>query len=114
MKKLMDGVLNRYGVPATIHTAAGAQTVKVIFHSVNSSSWQNMERVFSPLGEVPRGQYICVLPADTAAEPEDTLVVDGRSYLLRRVEQMRVFTGPVYRWALCVEKGSEDTWGLNG
>lgn len=114
MKKLMDGILARYGVAATLQNAAGEQDIKVFFHSVNSSSWQNMERVFMPLGEVPRGQYLCVLPAGTAAEPEDTLTVDGRAYLLRKVEKMALFTGPLYCWALCVEKGSEDSWGLNG
>lgn len=108
----MDGVIERYGTPATIQTAAGQQQIKVFFHSVNSSAWQNMERQFSPLGEVPRGQYICVLPIHVAAEPEDTLIVSGRRYLLRRVEEMTMFTGAVYRWALCVEKGGEDAWGL--
>lgn len=108
----MDGVFARYGTPATIQTAAGEQQVKVFFYSVNSTAWQNMERQFSPLGEVPRGQYICVLPVNAAADPEDTLTVAGRKYLLRRVEDMAMFTGALYRWALCVEKGSEDTWGL--
>lgn len=112
MRKLMDGVFERYGTTATIQTAAGEQQIKVFFYSVNSSAWQNMERVFSPLGEVPRGQYICVLPMDAVAGPEDTLTVAGHKYLLRRVEDMVMFTGAVYRWALCVEKGSEDTWGL--
>jgi hypothetical protein len=111
MRKLMDGIFERYGMPATIQTAAGEQPIKVFFHSVNSSSWQNMERQFSPLGEVPRGQYICVLPVHVAAEPEDTLTVAEKKYLLRRIEDMAMFTGDVYRWALCVEKGSEDTWG---
>lgn len=114
MKDWMDGVFARYGSPATICGAAGEMAVQVFFHSVNSTAWQNMERVFSPLGEVPRGQYICVLPADIAAEPEDMLTVNGRSYLLRSVEEMAVFTGPLYKWALCVEKGGEDNWGLNG
>lgn len=114
MKKRMDGILRRYGTAATLRTGAGERSVHVFFHSVNSSSWQNMERVFAPLGEVPRGQYICVLPADAAAAPEDTLVVSGREYLLRKVERMDLFTGPMYCWALCVEKGGEDSWACNG
>ena len=114
MRKLMDSVLNRYGIAAKIQNAAGEQTVNVFFHSINSTSWQNMERAFFPLGEVPRGQYICVLPADAQLAPEDTLLVDDRAYLVRKVERMRLFTGPMYHWALCVEKGCEDTWGSIG
>ena len=112
MRKLMDGVLARYGTMATLYSATGQREMKVFFHSINSTSLQNMERMFCSLGEIPRGQYICVLPADAMAEPEDTLIVADRAYLLRRIEDMAMFTGAVYRWALCVEKGSEDTWGL--
>ena len=110
----MDSVLERYGMAAIIQTAEGERAVKVFFHSVNSASWQNMERVFFSLGEVPRGQYICVLPADVQVAPEDTLLMDGRAYLVRKVERMDLFSGPMYHWALCVEKGCEDTWGTNG
>ncbi len=110
----MDGVLNRYGVEAILQTVAGEKTLKVIFYSINSSAWQNMQRVFFPLGEVPRGQYICILPVSSAPAEEDTLVVCGQRYLLRKVEQMSAFTGPMYCWALCTQEGSEDTWGLNG
>lgn len=108
MNGLMNGVLNRYGVDAVLQTATESKNLKVFFHSINSSVWQNVDRVFCALGEVPRGRYLCVMPADAAAAPEDTLIVYGRSYLLRRVEQMSAFTGPVYCWCLCVEKGSED------
>ncbi len=113
MKTLMDKVLSRYGTSAVLQNAVGEQRIKVIFHSVNGHAWQDLERVFSPLGEVPRGKYVCILPADVMAEPEDTLTVCGRRYLLRRVEEMLLREDSVYRWALCVEKGSEDRWGMN-
>lgn len=114
MRSLMDSVLNRYGVDAMLRTATTARPLKVFFHSVNSSNWQNMERMFFDLGEIPRGQYICVMPADAAAMPEDTLELGGKSYLLRKVEKMALAESSVYCWGLCVEKGREDTWGLNG
>ena len=113
MRRLMDGVLDRYGTMATLHSATGRREVKVFFHSINSTSWQNMERVFCQLGEIPRGQYICVLPADAGAMPEDTLQVWNKSYLLRRVEQMLLGDENVYCWALCVEKGGDEAWGSN-
>ena len=88
--------------------------LKVFFHSVNSSSWQNMERMFLPLGELPRGQYICVFPAGVTVCSEDTLEVGGQTYLVRKTEPMWLRTDSIYQWGLCVEKGSEDAWGMNG
>ena len=114
MDRLMDGALARYGVDAVLHSASGSRAVKVFFHSISSSAWQNVDRQFCALGEVPRGRYLCVMPADADAAVEDILTVHGKNYLLRRVERMYSFTGAVYCWGICVEKGSEDQWGLNG
>lgn len=114
MKKLMDRILIRYGQPALLCRAGATQKVRAFFWSDNSTSWQNMERMFLPLGEVPRGQYVCVLPAEISAGVGDTLELEGRQYLVQKLETMYLWTGPVYQWGLCVEKGSEDTWGMNG
>lgn len=110
MRKLMDTAFARYGTNAILENEAGAQSVKVFFHSINSTAWQNMERAFFPLGEIPRGQYICILPAHIPVAAEDTLRIADRAYLIRRAERMDLFSGPVYYWALCVEKGCEDAW----
>ena len=114
MRKLMDRVFACYGTDALLISEAGQQEVKVFFHSVNSRSWQNMERMFFPLGEIHRGQYICVLPIDAVAVAGDTVVLMGKSYKLRRVEEMFVQGQSVYRWGLCVEKGGDDNWGARG
>ncbi len=111
MRKLMERILDRYGVSAKIQSGSGGTTLKVLFHSINSHSWQNMERMFNPLGEVPRGQYICVLPVKIQLAAGDSVTVNNQEYLVRKVELMSLFSGPMYYWALCVEKGREDTWG---
>lgn len=108
MRKLMDSVLHRYGSTAQLQTAAGTQTVKVFFRNVNSDAWQNVERMFSALGEVPRGRYICLMPAGVQAAAENTLSLLGKSYQLRRVEQIIVADQLVGQWCLCVERGGED------
>ena len=114
MRRLMEKALCRYGVDATVRTQAGEQKLRVFFHSVNSRSWQNMERSFFPLGEIPRGQYICVLPAGAAVEAGDTIRIMTGVYQVRRVEDMITRRGPIYRWSLCVEKGGVDEWGAVG
>lgn len=63
-----------------------------------------------PLGEIPRGQYICVLPVAVSAEAGDTVEVGQKSYQIRRAEDMRVGDGVMYHWCLCVQKGGDDQW----
>ncbi len=76
-----------------------------------SRSWQNMENVYTPLGETPRGQYNYIGPADAQAVLGDLLIVGDRRYFLRRMEIIRDSTGELYRWGLCVERGGPDAWG---
>lgn len=108
MRKLMDSVLHRYGSTAQLQTAAETQTVKVFFRSVNSDAWQNVERMFSSLGEVPRGRYVCLMSAGVRVAAEDALTLGGKSYQLRRVEPIIVADQLMGQWCLCVEKGGED------
>jgi hypothetical protein len=113
MKEMFEGVLYRYGTPAKLYARWGTRQLRVFFYPA-SSAWQRTERMITPLGEVPGGKYFCVLPADLNIVPDDVLEIGGRSYLLHRVEQRMLLGEEIYQWALCVEKGSEDTWGING
>lgn len=110
MRKLTDRVFARFGMDATLHTQQGQQKLKVLFWSVNSKSWQNMKPRYGILGQIPQGQYICLLPGGTQAQTGDFVTVNGSNYLVCRVEDYLDARGPVYRWALCTMKGSEDTW----
>lgn len=65
----------------------------------------------TPLGEIPRGQYVYIGPADTAVVDGDTLLVGESSYVFRRVEPYYYGEEAIYLWGLCVEKGVNDTWG---
>ena len=106
MLQMFNRLLQRYGTGLRVEDTE----VTGFFYSVNSRSWQNMEQAVGPLGEIPRGQYICILPAATAAKAGDTIVVGEKSYRIRRVEDMRSGEQVVYRWSLCVERGGEDLW----
>ena len=113
MKLLMQGVLYRYGTPATIHARWGTEKIWVFFYPA-SSAWQRTERALTPLGEAPGGRYFCVLPGNLALAPDDTLEIGGSCYLLHRVDKRILLGEEIYQWALCVEKGSEDTWAESG
>lgn len=104
MTRWTEKVFARMGRPAVLYTAAGEETVQVIFQSINSRSWQNMDLEYNPLGKVPRGQYLCMLPAGTAAEEGDKLGLDGKKYEIRKLEKMYIGSEVQYLWGLCLER----------
>lgn len=106
MRALLENVLQRYGMPARVETTSGTVETRVFFRSVNSEAWYSAERMVYPSGERQRGRYICLLPAGIEVQIDDTLTVDGRQFLLRRIEPTAAFSETVCQWCLCVEKGS--------
>lgn len=111
MNMAMEPLFTRWGTDMTIVSAEEHKTVRGFFRAVNSKSWQNMESVVSLLGEISRGQYVYIGPADAAVKEGDTLILGEKSYLFRRVEPYYFGNQPIYQWGLCVEKGVNDTWG---
>jgi len=111
MVRMVGKILNTYGAAVTLRHREESFALRAFFQPVRSKSWQYLEGDYSPLGEIPRGQYVYIGPVEPAAEAGDTLTVDGKDYWLRRTELVRDGNGPVYCWGMCVEKGGEDTWG---
>ena len=110
MQQMIGKILNTYGVSVTWKTEEPV-TYRGFFQPVRSKSWQYLEGNYSPLGEVPRGQYVYIGPADKAVAFGDTLEVGGKDYMVRRVEPVYYGEEVAYYWGMCVEKGGEDTWG---
>ena len=111
MKKLIERMIQSWGIALTVHHQGIHTQTRGIFVPTTSRSWQNMQHVFTPLGETPRGQYNYIGAMSPAAEAGDTLTVGEKSYLIRRSEIICDRSGPLYRWALCVENGGRDQWG---
>ena len=111
MQQMVEKILKTYGSSVALRQGETTHAVRAFFQPVRSKSWQYLEGNYSPLGEIPRGQYVYIGPAEPRAEAGDTLLVDGNAYWLRRTELVRDSEGPVYCWGLCVEKGGEDHWG---
>ena len=104
-------IMEKYGSVVTLSHDGTDVQVKAFFQPVRSKSWSYLSGEYSPLGEIPRGQYVYIGPAEPAAAMGDTIQVGGQKYWLRRSELIRDSDGPVYCWGMCVEKGGEDTWG---
>lgn len=111
MQRMVSKILNAYGTAVTLTQDGTEYAVRAFFQPVRSKSWQYLEGNYSPLGEIPRGQYVYIGPVSPRAEAGDTVTVEGKDYWLRRSELIMDNNGPVYCWGMCVEKGGEDNWG---
>ena len=78
MQRKIELILNTYGVSIT-RKEEGA-TYRGFFQPVRSKSWQYLEGNFSPLGEVPRGQYVYIGPREQEIAFGETLLVDKKEY----------------------------------
>ena len=111
MRRTVQKLLNRFGTDMILVSDGKKRTIRCFFRAVNSKSWQSMESEATLLGEISRGQYAYIGPADGGVREGDTLTLGDRTYLMRRVEPYYYGNEPVYQWGLCVEKGVNDTWG---
>jgi hypothetical protein len=110
MKGLVEQVLSRYGSQIVLQRGEEKTCFRGFFHHTASRDWHNMEKVFSPLGQIPRGQYALIAPATLGLKVGDVLEHNGKSYGLRRVETILFRDTALYSWGLCVERGATTEW----
>ena len=104
-------ILKKYGTAMTLCRGEESWEVRAFLQPVLSKGWDTSDAEYSPLGEIPRGRYVYIGPTVPEAAAGDTVLMDGKAYLMRRCDVIRDGKGPVYCWGLCLEKGGEDDWG---
>lgn len=111
MLQTIESILSHYGTDMVLTSGEMEKTIRGFFRAVNSKSWQSMESEANLLGEITRGQYAYIGPADGGVKEGDTISLGEKNYLFRRVELYYFGNQAIYQWGLCVEKGVNDTWG---
>ena len=111
MEQMIQDILDSLGSDLVLHHQGKEYDLRAYFRPVQSKSWSYLEGEYSPLGEIPRGQYVYIGPAEPLAEVDDEIRINYTFYRVRRSEVIMGFYGPLYCWAMCVEKGGDDTWG---
>lgn len=107
---MVEKILLRYGKPIQV----GEQTVMGFLQPVTGKGANMAQVTAGAAGLEQRKQYVYIGPLEPALELDDVLESENRAYIVRRAERIDGIGGAVYQWAMCVEKGAEDTWGLNG
>lgn len=110
MRRMINKILKQYGTAAVLEHEGKQIRLRIFFQPSMSKSWDSMNPIVTPLGQLPGGQYLYIGPAEQPIRQGDLVMVDGNSFVIRRAETYLDRKGPVYQWALCVRKGSDEPW----
>lgn len=106
---MVEKLLKQYGVEIAVQ----GQTVRALFQPVTGKLERLAEPEVGPLGTESRNRYIYIGPVEPELREDMSLSVGEKQCLVRAVHRICGDNGPVYCWALCVEKGQEDRWSIN-
>ena len=100
---MVEKLLRQYGVDIQV----GSSPVRALFQPVTG----RLERLAlpdpGPLGLQSRQRYLYIGPLEPQVQADMELAVAGRRYAVRTAHQINGDNGPVYTWAMCVEKGRD-------
>lgn len=106
---MVEKLLRQHGMEVTV---AGT-SVRALFQPVTGK----LERLAlpqpGPLGLESQKRYIYIGPVEPELREDMVLAVAGKRYSVRTAQVIPGNHGPAYTWGLCVEKGSEDEWGMS-
>lgn len=111
MRKLVNRIFKRYGVPIELERTPENITVYGFVQQTATSARKYILPEYTPLGEVPKGQYLMLLPFSNAVKVGDKVMYAGKWYIIRRVEWAWFRKEAIYHWCLCEERGAYDQWG---
>ncbi len=111
MRKLIEGMFERYGRAVTVTHGDVIRESRGIFQPSTSRAVERLQWEQTPLGTDPKGQYLFIGPVEPEIDAGDTLTADGKDYQVRREEIYYDREEPLYRWCICARMGKVDTWG---
>ena len=103
MRIMVEKLLKQYGM----EIRAGDRTVRALFQPVTGKLERLAIQDPGPLGLQSRQRYLYIGPLEPQLRMDMELTAAGKRYAVRSAHQIRGADGPVYSWAMCVEKGRD-------
>ena len=110
MRRLVNKIFRRYGVPIKVEVSSGSYTIYGFVQHTATSARKHLLPEYTPLGEVPQGHYLMLLPV-SEVQVGKQLMYNGKWYIVRRLERVWLGSTAIYDWCLCEERGERDQWG---
>ena len=109
MRKMVEKLLWQHGIRIRVEE----RTVRALFQPVTGKLERLAQREPGILGLERAMRWIYIGPVEPQLREDQVLTVEGRGYLVRSAQQITGNDGPVYTWAMCVEKGREEPWSTD-
>lgn len=103
MRGMVEKLLRQHGMDLYL----GEKTVRGLFQPVIGKLERLAKLEPGVLGLESRKRYVYIGPLDPEPKEDMVLTVRGKAYLVRTAHRIMGPAGPVYSWAMCVEKGSD-------
>ena len=105
MKELIGRILQQYGSAAEVTVGEGTQAVRAFIQPVTEAGWESVRRTMRAIGEIPRGRYVYIGPADVLPEADALVRAGGRTYRVQCAERLFFADETLYVWGLLRETG---------
>ena len=99
---MVEKLLRQYGVDLLL----GERPVRGLFQPVIGKLDRLARLEPGALGLESRKRYVYIGPLDPEPQEDMVLFVQGKEYVIRAAHRIMGPDGPLYSWAMCVEKGS--------
>lgn len=110
MKTLVSAIMQGYGSLVTLTDGEGSRMYRAFIGPVTGKGWEATRKLFGSLGEVRKGQYIYIGPADVPLSEGQSLLVRQEAYQVRRCETVFLRDEAVYVWAALVKTEGDGAW----
>ena len=109
MRAMVEKLLEQYGMEILVE----GRSVRGLFQPVTGRLERLAVREPGPLGLEERLRYVYIGPVEPELQADMELEISGKGYRVRTAGAIPGNDGPCYCWAMCVEKGREEPWGVN-
>ena len=86
MQGAIRKLLRRYGSAITLERQGKRQEFYGLLRHTAGYSWDSLDKAATPLGQTFGAKYTLVAPAQPPLQEGDVLILEDRSYYLRRLE----------------------------
>ena len=114
MRRMVEKMMNCHGRDLILIRGEEQFSLRGFLQPVTGKVERLAMAQMGPLGQENRERYIYIGPVEPEACQGDLIAAGGLMVHVRSSQVIWGNNGPVYCWAMCVEKGSEDNWGSNG
>lgn len=103
-------VLKRYGNTLVCVSSQTPFSFVGFLQRSTSNSFQNSQRDYCQLGELPDKRYLLLAPTEVTLAVGDILEQGHLRVKIQTLETVSVQDKPLYQWGLCKSIGGVDTW----